>query len=297
MNPVQARALQTGQGPLARRLDLGGGVTLDLVYVPAGRFIMGDADGFGEEQPPEIVTIDQPFWMGRCEVSNEQFGRFDGSHESRFEHRSSWWFSEEYTGWRLDRPRQPVVRVSWQEAMAFCAWLSKRAGEQVTLPTEAQWEYACRAGSGSPLSYGDLDADFSGFANLGDVNLRKLASEGWRPKSPDLIPREARFNDGALVTAEIGSYQPNAWGLHDLHGNAAEWTRSKFRPYPYRAADGRDAVSTDGKKVVRGGSWRDRPRFCRSASRLGYASWQKVFNVGFRVIIEPGGAKLAAQSP
>jgi formylglycine-generating enzyme required for sulfatase activity len=185
------------------------------------------------------------------------------------------------------------VRVSWQEAVAFCRWLSLKLGEDVLLPSEAQWEYACRAGTATPLSYGGLESDFSTFANVGDVNLRRLAEEGWRPKSPDLIPREARFNDGALVTAEVGSYRPNPWGLQDMHGNAAEWTRTSYRPYPYRTDDGREDLSLEEKKVVRGGSWRDRPKLCRSASRLAYPSWEKVYNVGFRVIIAPGGSKLA----
>jgi formylglycine-generating enzyme required for sulfatase activity len=226
--------------------------------------------------------------MARCEISNEQFKQFDNRHDSRFEHRSSWIFSEEYVGWPLNRPRQPVVRVSWHEAMAFCRWLSAKLGETVSLPTEAQWEYACRAGTSTPLGYGDLDADFSRFANLGDVSLRRIAEDGWRPRSPDLVPRDNRFNDGALVTAEVGSYQPNAWGLCDMHGNASEWTRTAHRPYPYLAEDGREELAAEGNRVVRGGSWRDRPKYCRSAYRYAYPPYQKVFNVGFRVIIEPG---------
>jgi len=170
--------------------------------------------------------------------------------------------------------------------MESCRWLSGRIGEPVTLPTEAQWEWAGRAGTFTPLSYGNIDTDFSKFANLGDTNLRRLADEGWRPKSPDLVPKENRFDDGALVTCEVGRYAPNAWGLHDMHGNAAEWTRSNYQPYPYRADSGRETDATGDKKTIRGGSWRDRPNHCRSASRWGYAPWQQVFNVGFRVVIE-----------
>ena len=136
------------------------------------------------------------------------------------------------------------------------------------------------------MSFGDLDTDFSRFANLGDSSLRRLAEEGWRPKSPDLVPRENRFNDGALVTIETGHYAPNSWGLFDMHGNAAEWTRTAYRPYPYREDDGRNALSAEGERVVRGGSWRDRPHLCRSASRLSYQPWQKVYNVGFRVVVD-----------
>jgi len=292
---AEARSRQAaGAGVITRTVDLGNGVTMELVRIPAGRFVMGDPAGCPDEQPATVVEIERPFWMGRCEVSNEQYRQFDRAHDARFEHRTSWIFSEAYLGWPLNQPRQPVVRVSWQEALAFCRWLAERLGENVTLPTEAQWEYACRAGAATALSYGPVDADFSRWANLGDKNLRRLASEGWRPKSPDLVPKDDRFDDGALVTTEIGRYQPNAWGLHDMHGNAAEWTRSTWRPYPVRPGDGRDALTLEGEKVVRGGSWRDRPARCRSAFRLAYQPWQKVFNVGFRIIIEPGAPALAA---
>ncbi|MBI2949006.1 MAG: SUMF1/EgtB/PvdO family nonheme iron enzyme [Verrucomicrobia bacterium] len=289
----EAKRRQVQQESFKRAIDLGNGVTLSLVKIPAGTFVMGDSAGEVDEQPLAPVRIEQPFWMSVHEVSNEQFARFDSSHDSRFEHRSSWIFSEEYLGWPLNRPRQPVVRVSWQEAMAFCRWLSGQLGENVTLPTEAQWEYACRAGTATPLFYGGLDTDFSPFANLGDSNLRKLAAEGWRPKAPDLVPRDDRFDDRALVTVEAGRYRPNAWGLHDMHGNAAEWTRTVYRPYPYRTGDGRDAIADEGLKVVRGGSWRDRPARCRSAFRLSYPAYQKVFNVGFRVVIESSPEPLA----
>ncbi len=289
----QARQVQLDTGQITRTVDLGGGVKMELVRIPAGQFVMGDPTGETDESPIAVVRIERAFWMAKHEVTNEQYARFDPAHESRFEHRSSWIFSEEYLGWKLDGPRQPVVRVSWQKAIEFSRWLTRRIGEPVTLPTEAQWEYACRAGSASPFHYGDLDADFSTFANLADVNMRRLADEGWRPKSPDLVPRDARFNDGALVTADVGRYQPNAWGLHDMHGNAAEWTRTTYQPYPYRMDDGRDRISSAGEKVVRGGSWRDRPKFSRSAYRWSYPSYQKVYNVGFRVVIEPRIERLA----
>jgi formylglycine-generating enzyme required for sulfatase activity len=187
--------------------------------------------------------------------------------------------------------------------MEFCAWLSEKAGVKAALPAEAQWEYACRAGTATPLSYGGLDSDFSRCANMADATLRGLAQEGWRPLAPDLVPRVDRWSDAALVTADVGSYAPNAWGLHDMHGNAAEWTRSSYSPYPCRA----DAPALQGsppapdRKVVRGGSWRDRPLRCRSAFRLGYLPSQKVFNVGFRVVFEEppefvGGAR-ASRTP
>jgi len=295
---AQARSLQAAAGPRTRELDLGEGVTLALVRIPAGRFVMGDPEGERDEQPLAVVEVPQPFWMARFEITNEQYRRFDPAHDSRFEHRSSWIFDESYLGWPLNASRQPVVRVSWNEAMAFCRWLSQRLGERVALPTEAQWEYACRAGTATPLAYGDLDTDFARHANLADQTIRKLAEEGWRPKAPDLAAREARFNDGVLVTADVGRYEPNAWGLHDLHGNAAEWTRSSYRPYPWDALATEEPALDADLKVVRGGSWRDRPKRARSAFRLSYPAYQKVFNVGFRIIVEDRmDAELALKHP
>jgi len=108
--------------------------------------------------------------------------------------------------------------------------------------------------------------------------------------SPDLVPRDARFDDEELVATNVGAYLPNPWGLHDMHGNVWEWTRSTYRPYPYESGDGRNDVADAGSKVVRGGSWYDRPKRCRSAFRLSYPAWRKVYNVGFRIVIEPDAA-------
>jgi formylglycine-generating enzyme required for sulfatase activity len=184
--------------------------------------------------------------------------------------------------------------------MAFCEWLSARTGERFTLPTEAEWEWACRAGTATPFSFGDADADYSTFANLGDVSLRLMAVKGVNPKPiskpnslEDFIPKDTRFDDRNMIVAEGGKYKPNAWGLCDMHGNVAEWTLSTFRPYPYQDGDGRNKATSDGEKVVRGGSWRDRPKRCRSAFRLHYPAWQPVFNVGFRVVCPVGGGKVA----
>ena len=115
----------------------------------------------------------------------------------------------------------------------------------MTLPTEAQWEWACRAGTGTPMFYGDLNHDFSRYANLADATIAQLAVSGVDPqpiRNPDkfwdFVPKEARFNDGVLHLADCGRYQPNAWGLRDMIGNVAEWTLNDYRAYPY-AADGR----------------------------------------------------------
>ena len=145
-----------------------------------------------------------------------------------------------------------------------------------------------------PFCYGDLDADFSKFANLGDAKLREFALDTYvqvrlvpEPEPyDDWVPKDERFNDGGFVSVDVGRYRPNPWGLYDMHGNVWEWTRSVYRPYPYRSDDGRNEPGTAGRRVVRGGSWYDRPKRCRSAFRLAYEPYQRVFNVGFRVVME-----------
>ena len=290
---AEAKRRQEALGRTARAVDLGEGVTLELVRIPPGEFVMGSAQAASprDERPRTRVRIDRPFWIGRLEVTNEQFARFDPLHDSRVESKHGYQFGVH--GYPVNGPRQPVVRVSWRQAAAFCRWLTTRAGGglRFALPTEAQWEYACRAGSGGPFHYGGFGVDFSTFANLGDATLGELATDPYTPAVPmvrpnrfdDWVPKDARFRDGALVSTDVGTYQPNAWGLHDAHGNVAEWTLSLYKPYPWRDGDGRNDPAAPGRRVVRGGSWYDRPRRCRSALRLAYRAYQPVYNVGFRV--------------
>jgi formylglycine-generating enzyme required for sulfatase activity len=265
--------------PQERTVDLAGGVSLRLVRVPAGSFIMGDVRGRPDEAPLRRVRIDKPFWMGACEVTNEQFRLFDPQHDSGYYQKRHARSDDE--GLSLNEPAQPVVRVSWEQALAFCRWLSQRTGLRFTLPTEAQWEYACRAGTTTPLHYGGTDTDFSAWANLADRSfgdpetgkysnitggLEHLVLEG-------AALSDRRSTDGFVVTAPVGNLRPNAWGLHDMHGNAAEWTDTSYA-----------LANEQGRKVVRGGSFFDRPARARSGFRLAYPPWQRVFNVGFRVV-------------
>ncbi len=251
-------------------LDLGAGVSIRLVRIPVERAV-------GE------CSIARPFWMGCCEVTNRQYARIDPEHDSRFEHRGSWIFSEEYLGWPLNAPDQPVVRVSWEEARTFCRVVARRTGRPIRLPSEREWEYACRAGAATPFWFGPAAADFSPHANLGDRSLRRLASESWNPKPPDVVARDDRFNDGFLVTAKVGSFAPNPFGLYDMHGNVAEWTSSRYN-------------DRSDKKTVRGGSWRDLPQDAGAGERFGYQPYEKVFNVGFRVVCEMGDGDTADKS-
>jgi len=130
---------------------------------------------------------------------------------------------------------------------------------------------------------------------MADATLSRFATDPYtihRPlggysKYDDWIPKERRFADRALVTVAAGSYRPNAWGLRDMHGNVAEWTRSAYRPYPYDATDGRQHDTSTERRVVRGGSWRDCPGRCTASYRLGYQRYQPILNVGFWVAMSP----------
>jgi len=287
---AEAKRRQAALGSAERTIDLGGGVTMRMALIPPGEYVMGNRRRHPDESPPGRVRIAEPFWMGTLEVTNAQFARFDPTHDSGTEVRHGYQFG--VPDYPLNTPAQPVVRVSFQRAVEFCRWLSRRTGRTFALPTEAQWEYACRAGSAAAFSYGDADTDFAKHANLGDARLRDYATQPYQINTPmknatihdDWVPKDARFNDGAFLSVAGGKYQPNAWGLHDMHGNVAEWTRSVYRPYPYSAADGRNDPDAAGRRVVRGGSWYDRPKRCRSAFRLSYRPYQRVFNVGFRVV-------------
>jgi len=296
----QAKQRQAaGVKQITRTIDLGDGLKLTLVRIPAGAFVMGDAAcGDADEKPLAAVKIDKPFWMATTETTNALFGRFFPDHDSRYIDQQ--WKDHTLPGYAANLPQQPVIRVSWNEAVAFCAAISRKTGVKFTLPSEAQWEWACRAGADTPLSFGGLDADFTPHANLADESLRLFVVKGVNPKATKhedfqaFIPRAVGLNDGQMIAGDVGSYQPNAWGLHDMHGSVAEWTLSDYKAYPYRADDGRNAGAADTKKVVRGGSWRDRPQRARSGFRLAYPAWQKVFNVGFRVVtMEPIDSKLA----
>ena len=269
-------------------LSLGGDVDLELVYIPAGRFVMGQADSFADEQP-QLVTINKPFFMASTEITNEQFTLFDPTHDSRIEVGDFIHFSPGEQGWSLSHPTQPVVRVSWNQAMSFCDWLSQKTGKKVTLPTEAQWEYAARAPIGGhgqreqrdpqqfalPFWYGTLDTDFSPFANLSDISNQQISNFGWLDRSntiPAWRPADTRYNDHSRVSASVGSYAPNPFGLFDMHGNVSEWVATA-------------PVDLPNHRIVKGGSWYDPPHRARAAFKQVYLAEQPVFDVGFRVIV------------
>lgn len=245
-----------------KTVTLPNGETIEFVYVPKGT-LNGQPTG--------------GFWISKTEITNAQFHAFDPKHDSRYEFGDFLVFSLLDRGFQTDGPDQPVVRVSCQEAEQFCQWLSQQLGKDGTdcsLPTDVQWTYAARAGSTNPkYYYGKIDDDFSSFANLSDVtnyvmptfapwSLPSDAVEPWRPA-------DERFNDSVRATANVASYKPNAWGLYDVHGNAAEWLN----------CDGDAALAA-------GGSFNSRPSESAFDSRIPYPKNQPVFDVGFRVILK-----------
>ena len=244
--------------------------------------------------------------MAVTEVTNGQYALFDPGHDTRYV--DMHYMDQTVPGHIANHADQPVARVSWAEAMRFCQWLSRQAGAAASLPTEAQWEWAARAGTETQFFYGTLDADFGRFANLADQSLRwyRMSYDG-----PSALPRrypyppemnfplhDERFRDRWHVVDYVGQTEPNAWGLKDMIGNVSEWTRSSYRPYPF-AEDGRNDDNPGERKVARGGSWADRPADAGSSVRRAFELWQKVHDVGFRVIItavEPTAAPAGAAS-
>lgn len=270
-------------------LDLGGGEILTAVRIPAGAFVMGSAIETPAEAPVHVAAVEKSFYMGTTEVTMGMMRQFDPTFENGVY--DMHYKDQVRRGYFMNNPALPAIRVSHEQAEAFCRWLSEKTGRKVRLPTETEWEYACRAGRDTPMNYGGINDDFSKKANLADLSLKKMAVVGIDPRpmrNPDAFwdyePKDARYDDGVLHLAKPGSYEPNAFGLYDMHGNVAEWTSSPFVAYP----GGNTALPAfdPDSCVVRGGSWYQRPMRATSASRWGYPRWMRPYNVGFRVVIE-----------
>lgn len=299
MNELQSADAQLGAiwqiAPVTTKtIILGAGQSMTFRRIPAGVFVMGSANGYPDERPQAVVRIAKPFWISEMEVQNQQYNAFDPEHDSRYQ--DEFGKDHVFPGHIGNHRRQPVVRVSWNEAMRFCAWLSKTCNVKASLPTEAQWEWAARSGTDTPFPWGGLDDDFSKFANFADrdVRFQVVGFDGGgniRRRKPFEIWQnyplhEERWQDDWFNLNYVGRANCNRWGLYDMHGNASEWTRSDYAPYPYVDGDGRNDGNPKTKKVARGGSFASRPRDGTSSFRLAYEPWQAVYDVGFRVVLE-----------
>jgi len=299
-----SRRQQSNTAGAQKVVQLGDGITMTLAWIPPGEFVMGSLDGAPDERPRSVVRVSQPFWMGVTEVTNGHFVSFDPQHDTRYIDMHS--LDRVVPGHIANHPDQPVARVAWSEAIRFCQWMSQKTGLKVTLPTEAQWEWAARAGTETQFFYGTMDTDFGRFANLADQDLRwyKMGYDGPSalqrryPYPPEMnFPlHDERFRDNWFVVDYVGQTEANAWGLKDTVGNVSEWTRSSYRPYPYRHDDGRNDIASPEHKAARGGSWADRPADAGSSVRRAYQPWQKVYDVGFRVIVEDAASTNALTS-
>ncbi len=277
-----------------RKFDLGNGESMVFRRIPAGSYVIGSRNGGRDEFPQTIVEIAKPFWISETEVRNDQYHAFNPAHDSLYQDE----FEKDHLtpGHIGNHDKMPVVRVSWNEAREFCAWFAKKFNVKANLPTEAQWEWGARAGSERPFPWGDMNSDFSKRANFADRGVRfqktgfagasRIPARNAFPVDWNYPLHEERWQDDWFSLNYVARTDCNVWGIYDMHGNAAEWTRTNYEPYPYNENDGRNDCSVMKRKVVRGGSFASRPREGTSSFRTAYEPWQKVFDTGFRVVIE-----------
>ena len=263
----------------------------EMVSIPGGTFRMGDLNGGGsdDERPVHSVTVPS-FKLGSYEVTVGLFRRFvqatgyqtdaernaDGNAGCRIYTGGSWnWMpgrSWQSPGYAID-DNQPVVCVSWNDALAFMEWLAEQTGGNYRLPTEAEWEYAARAGSTTTYHFGNAEAQLCRYANHADT-------------STDFKWRNKACSDGVgKRAAAVGRYQPNGYGLNDMHGNVWEWVEDCWNDsYAGAPSDGRAWTSGDcDRRVVRSGAWSVDQRYLRSANRYGFTRSSRGSDIGFRL--------------
>jgi formylglycine-generating enzyme required for sulfatase activity len=277
-------ALDTGAAPAPVFRESGKGVTnsigMKLATIPPGRFSMGspedEKDRIADEGPEHKVSITKGFHLGMYEVTQGEYEEVMGSNPSYISAVGEG--NDKVKG--LKTARFPVERVSYEDAVKFCEKLSALKGEKegkrmYRLPSEAEWEYACRGGAGSktPFHFGkSLTADQANFDGNYPYPYRVA------PKGTDLGR-----------TCEVGSYKPNGFGLYDMHGNVWEWCSDRYDKDYYNKGD---KVNPSGPfkgtdRVIRGGGWIDSAWYCRSARRVSTMPTTRSSNVGFRVALVP----------
>jgi formylglycine-generating enzyme required for sulfatase activity len=232
---------------------------LEMVVIPAGSFQMGDLSGKGSdyEKPVHKVTL-KSFAMSKTEIT---FAQYDAYAEA------AGVAKPKDKGW--GRANRPVINVSWNEAVAYAKWLSQQTGKKYRLPTEAEWEYAARAGTSTEYSWGN------------EIDCSQASYDGGEASKCYYT----KANGDYRGTAPVGSYKPNNFGLVDMHGNVWEWVQDCDQSYNGASVDG-NAV-TSGKcesRVLRGGSWFDGPNLLRSAYRSGRTPTDRSAGYGFRLV-------------
>jgi formylglycine-generating enzyme required for sulfatase activity len=283
-------------------------IGMKLTLIPSGEFMMGSAQSVDEllkmfanakrenlidEFPRHRVRITKPFFLGAYEVTVAQFREFveAENYKSSAEKDiiggrgwagNSFANSPNYTwrNWGVEQEDTcPVVNVSWHDATAFCAWLSRKEEKHYRLPTEAEWEYACRAGGTSLYEFGN---DPEGLAQVGNM-CDATAKKRW----PDWV--SIAGDDGYTFTAPVGRFKPNAFGLYDVHGNALEWTADWHSPDYYAQSPEEDPAGPNAGKsrVLRGGGWDGTPADTRCAQRFPGEPWARICLTGFRVARDP----------
>ncbi|MBP8131819.1 MAG: SUMF1/EgtB/PvdO family nonheme iron enzyme [Candidatus Hydrogenedentes bacterium] len=282
----------------------------EFAWIPPGTFEMGSKlsperviatyGGKAEwkrfherEHPRHTVTLTRGFWLATKEVTVGEFRAFADAagYQTDAEKGGSGWTyglekgelqdtkgaSWRNPGWALE-DRQPVVLVSWKDAVAYCEWLSRKTGETYRLPTEAQWEYACRAGTDTEFWWGDRMEDGRGCLNGADETQLPNGRQ-WTPRFP--------FADGYWNVSPVGSFKANHWGLYDMHGNVWEWCSDWYGDYPSGSVTDPSGPPSGKYRVVRGGSWGDLPGLCRSAARYGVAPGLRSADSGLRLLRTP----------
>jgi formylglycine-generating enzyme required for sulfatase activity len=273
-NATEAKAAQRAWAeylgvPVGTALDLGGGENLDLVLIPPGSFIMGSPAGEKDregEEAAHTVTLTKPFYLGKYAVTQAQYRAVMGKNPS--------WFSAGGGGKAkvkgLNTGRFPVESVSWEDAGAFCEAAGRKAGKKVGLPSEAEWEYACRAGTATPFHFGSK-------LNGRQANCHGNYPYGTKEKGPYLGR-----------TCAVGSYAANSWGLFDMHGNVQQWCQDWYGLYKGLGTEDpiRLTPLTSGARLLRGGSWDYGAMACRAAFRGGIPpSHHYDGSTGFRVAV------------